>query len=159
MNCWLPSCSSLDYSFPVTCKTWIVLVSIAIPEYRMNHRSPLARARGLGSARQGAHEWWRQRVTSIALIPLTLWLAPSLAHLPGAGYQEVLHWITQPWNSLLLLSFLLVVFYHAMQGLQAIIEDYVHIGWLKLSCLLGMKLLFSFLTLTALYAVFRILFV
>lgn len=124
----------------------------------MNHRSPLARARGLGSARQGAHEWWRQRVTSLALIPLMFWLAPSLARLPGTGYQEVLNWMAKPWNSILLLSLILIVFYHAMQGLQVIIEDYAQTDWLKLLSLLGMKLLFSFLTLAAIYATFRILF-
>jgi succinate dehydrogenase / fumarate reductase membrane anchor subunit len=125
----------------------------------MNYQSPLARARGLGAAGEGSHEWWRQRVTAIALIPLTFWFAASVARLPGMPYGEVLNWIKAPWNSILLLSFIIIVAYHTMLGLQVIIEDYVHIDWLKILSLLGMKLVFSFLGLAALYATLRILFV
>jgi succinate dehydrogenase / fumarate reductase membrane anchor subunit len=125
----------------------------------MNYQSPLARARGLGSAGEGSHEWWRQRVTAIALIPLTFWFAVSVARLPGMAYGEVLHWIKAPWNSMLLLSFIIIVAYHTLLGLQVIIEDYVHTDWLKILSLLIMKLVLSFLGLAALYATLRILFV
>jgi succinate dehydrogenase / fumarate reductase membrane anchor subunit len=122
----------------------------------MNYRSPLARARGLGSARQGTHEWWRQRVTSIALIPLIFWLAAAVVSLPYANYEQVVRWIATPWNSILILSFVIVVFYHAALGLQVVMEDYIHTDWLKMLSILGMKLVFSFLALASLYATLRI---
>ena len=56
-------------------------------------RSPLGRVRGLGSAKGGTHHWWMQRVTSAALLPLTLWFALSAASLAGAPYEETRAWI------------------------------------------------------------------
>lgn|SRR5690554_4512809 len=124
----------------------------------MNYRSPLARARGLGSAKQGTHEWWRQRVTSIALIPLIFWLAPAVVSLPYTNYEQVVRWIATPWNSIFMLSFIILVFYHAMLGLQVVMEDYIHTEWLKMLSILGMKLVFSFLALASIYATLRIVF-
>lgn len=124
----------------------------------MNYQSPLARARGLGAAGEGSKDWWRQRVTAIALVPLTFWFAAAIARLPGLDYASVRHWIAAPWNSLLLLSFVIAAAYHAMLGLQVVIEDYVHHEWAKLAGLVGMKLLFSFLGLAACYATLRIVF-
>jgi succinate dehydrogenase / fumarate reductase membrane anchor subunit len=122
------------------------------------YRTPLARARGLGSAREGLQDWWRQRVTAIALVPLGLWFAFSVALLPSASHADLVAWIKAPWNTLLLLSFVLIVFYHTMLGLQVVIEDYVHLDWLKLAGILGVKLVVSFLTLAAVYAILRIVF-
>ncbi|MGX2041424.1 succinate dehydrogenase, hydrophobic membrane anchor protein [Methylocaldum sp. MU1018] len=124
----------------------------------MNYRSPLARARGLGSAKLGTHEWWRQRVTSIALIPLIFWLAFAVVALPYADYQQVVRWIATPWNGILMLSFIIVAFYHATLGVQVVMEDYIHIDWLKMLGILGMKLVFAFLALASLYATLRIMF-
>ncbi|MDD2767272.1 MAG: succinate dehydrogenase, hydrophobic membrane anchor protein [Methylococcus sp.] len=120
------------------------------------YRSPIARARGLGPARTGLHDWWRQRLTAVALIPLGLWFTFSLAMLPTASYPAVVAWLQAPWNSLLLLSFIVSVCCHSMLGLQTVVEDYVHGSELKLACLLGIKLGFSFLALTAIYATLRI---
>ena len=124
----------------------------------MQYRTPLARARGLGSAGEGSHEWWRQRVTAVALIPLTLWFAAAVSRLPGMEYRELLQWIASPWHSLLLLSTIIIIAYHTILGLQVVIEDYVHIEWVKILALLAMKLVFSFLGLAAVYATFRIIF-
>ncbi|CAL1239646.1 succinate dehydrogenase, hydrophobic membrane anchor protein [Candidatus Methylocalor cossyra] len=124
----------------------------------MNYQSPLARARGLGAAGVGSHEWWRQRVTAIALVPLSFWFALSVARLPGLDYAEVRAWIAMPWNSILLLSFIIIVAYHTLLGLQVVIEDYVHTDWVKMLALLSMKLVFAFLALAALYATLRIIF-
>lgn len=124
----------------------------------MNYRTPLAKARGLGSAGEGSHEWWRQRATAVALIPLTFWLAVAVARLPGMAYRDMLQWIAAPWNSLLLLSAIIAIAYHAILGLQVVVEDYVHLDWVKMLTLLGMKLVFSFLGLAAVYATLRIIF-
>jgi succinate dehydrogenase / fumarate reductase membrane anchor subunit len=125
----------------------------------MNYQTPLARARGLGSAGVGSHEWWRQRVTAIALVPLTFWFALSLGSLRGMEHAAVVHWIKDPWNSVLLLSFIIAAAYHAVLGLQVVIEDYVHIDWIKIFGLLAVRLVFFFLGLAACYATLRILIV
>jgi len=125
----------------------------------MNFQTPLARARGLGSAREGSHHWWRQRVTAVALFPLTLWFAVSASLLPSVDHAAVVRWVASPWNSLLLLSFILLSLYHAMLGLQTVMEDYVHNDWMKIVGMLGVRLLSAFLALASVFAVLRIVFV
>lgn len=125
----------------------------------MKYETPLARARGLGAAREGAQHWWRQRVTAVALFPLTFWFAFCLAKLPSVAYRDVALWLKMPWNTILLLSFLLLSFYHAMLGLQIVIEDYVHNDWLKIAGILTMKLVLAFMALASGFAVLRIVFV
>lgn len=93
-------------------------------------RSPLGRARGLGSAKDGTHHWWIQRVTAIALIPLTLWLVASIIALSGSGHGAFILWFGQPINATVMVLFLGVSFHHAQLGMQVVIEDYVsHHGW------------------------------
>jgi succinate dehydrogenase / fumarate reductase, membrane anchor subunit len=93
-------------------------------------RSPLSRARGLGSAKEGTHHWWLQRVTAIALIPLTMWLVASIVALSGSGYDAFILWFGQPINATVMILFLGVAFHHAQLGMQVVIEDYVsHHGW------------------------------
>ncbi len=125
----------------------------------MNYQTPLARARGLGSARQGSHDWWQQRVSAVALVPLSLWLAAYLAILPEATHAEVVRWISLPWNTILLLSFILLSLFHAMLGLQVVIEDYIHNDWMKILGMLGIKLITAFLALSTAFSVLRIVFV
>lgn len=124
----------------------------------MNYTTPLRKARGLGSAKGGTEHWWAQRVTAVALIPLTLWFVVSVAQLPYASYDTVVDWITSPWNTILLISLIIAVFYHAALGIQVVIEDYVHTDWLKIAGILGMKLLMAFLALASLFATFRVVF-
>lgn len=125
----------------------------------MNYRTPLAKARGLGSAKVGTHHWWAQRVTAVALIPLSLWFVAAAAHLPGAGYEEIVAWITSPWNTILLIAWIIAAYYHAALGIQVIVEDYIHTDWVKISGILAMKLFFAFLALASLFAIFRVVFV
>jgi succinate dehydrogenase / fumarate reductase membrane anchor subunit len=89
-------------------------------------RSPLAQARGLGSARQGVKAWWWERVTAVALVPLTLWLTASLIALQGRDYATVVAWLQEPTAALLLVLLLLALFAHLALGLSVVIEDYVH---------------------------------
>ena len=102
-------------------------------------RSPLARVRGLGSARAGSHEWWLMRVTSIALVPLTIWFIFSVIHLAGASHQVVIDWLSGPFTLSLMLALILTTFYHLLMGLQVVIEDYVHEEPWKMGSLLLMK--------------------
>ncbi len=88
-------------------------------------RTPLGRVRGLGSAKSGTHHWWMQRVTSLALLPLTLWFVISLIGLAGASYAETLAFIGAPVNAVLLLALIAASFHHMAAGLQVVVEDYV----------------------------------
>ena len=125
----------------------------------MDLRTPLAKARGLGSAKEGSHHWWMQRLTAIALIPLCLWIGLALAALPGAGYAATVAWIGSPWNNVLLIALIIAVSYHTVLGLQVVIEDYVHIEWVKVGSIIGLKLLITFLALASVIATIRIAFI
>lgn len=95
-------------------------------------RTALARARGLGSARQGAHHWWMQRLTSAALVPLTVWFVVSVVALAGADYEAVRAWLAQPWSAVLMILLIVATFHHAAAGMQVIYEDYIGTKWLRL---------------------------
>ena len=88
--------------------------------------NPLARAKGLGSAKHGVGHWWAQRVTAIALIPLSLWLMVVVLTAVGAPQVEVIAWLAKPWNAVLVASLVVALFYHLQLGMQVVIEDYVH---------------------------------
>jgi succinate dehydrogenase / fumarate reductase membrane anchor subunit len=122
----------------------------------MSLRTPLSRVRGLGSAKEGTSHWWAQRVTAIALVPLTLWFIAFIIPIIGADYAAARLWISHPVNALLLVLLLITTFYHALLGLQVIIEDYVHAEWLKVTSLLAMKFILIVLGASALFAVLRI---
>ena len=120
-------------------------------------RTPLARARGLGSAKDGTHHFWLQRLTAIALVPLTIWFALSIASLATADLPAVLAWMRSPLSAVLMLSFLLAGFWHMKLGLQVVVEDYVHGEWAKFTCLILNNLISIFLALAATLAVLRML--
>jgi succinate dehydrogenase membrane anchor subunit len=94
----------------------------------MSLRSPLGKVLGRGSAKEGVHHWWVQRVSSVALIPLTVWMVVSLLALPSFDYATVVAWISHGWTALLLSLFIAVAARHSQLGVQVIIEDYVHGG-------------------------------
>ncbi|TDQ82108.1 succinate dehydrogenase subunit D [Dongia mobilis] len=102
-------------------------------------RSHLGRARGLGSAHEGLHHWWAQRLTALALIPLSLWFVASVVCMAGADYAAVSQWLSQPFTVGALSLTILAVFYHAVLGLQVVIEDYIHGKALKLVLLVGLQ--------------------
>ena len=124
----------------------------------MSLRTDLGKVRGLGSAKEGAGHWWAQRLTAIALIPLLLWFVASVVPLVGAELRIVREWISSPVNSVLLLTLIVAVFHHAQLGLQVVIEDYVHRGWLKLASVIAVKFAAFGLSATSLFAVLKIAF-
>jgi len=89
-------------------------------------RSPIARVRGLGSAKEGVSHWWIQRLTAIALIPLGIWLVASLVRLAGADHAAISQWLGAPFTLGALALTIFTAFYHAVLGLQVVVEDYVH---------------------------------
>lgn len=92
-------------------------------------RTPLKNARGLGSAQSGVRHWWLQRITAVALVPLSLWLLWLCAGLAHADYATVRTMIGQPVHAVLLAVLVVSLFWHGALGLQVIIEDYVHTRW------------------------------
>jgi succinate dehydrogenase / fumarate reductase membrane anchor subunit len=92
-------------------------------------RNPLQRARGLGSAKEGVGHWWTQRLTAMALVLLGIWFVVLVLGLLHADYATARAAIGKPWNALLLIVFLVAMFWHAVLGLQVVIEDYVHTRW------------------------------
>ena len=91
-------------------------------------RSPIARARGLGSAKGGVEHWWAERVTAVALVPLTVWFAASIIAAAGGDHAFFLQWLGSPISTICMVLLLIALFYHTALGLQVVIEDYVHSG-------------------------------
>lgn len=89
-------------------------------------RSPLGRARGVGAAKSGVHHWIAERITAIALVPLTLWFIVSVLRLVGAPQPRVAAWAGHPINAALLLALIIMTFHHMHLGVQVVLEDYVH---------------------------------
>lgn len=119
-------------------------------------RSPLAIARGLGSAKDGVGHWWAQRLTAIALVPLTLWFVYVLLSMNGLGYDDARYWIASPVVAVTLVLYLAVLFYHSQLGLQEVVEDYVHHEGLKLATLVLLKFAHVVLAVAAIFAVLKI---
>ena len=122
----------------------------------MKLRAPLATARGLGSAKEGTHHFWNQRLTAIVLVPMTLWIMVSLVRMTNVDYATVTQWIAAPLNAVLLLIFLLALYYHALLGVQVVIEDYIHSEWQKIACLILVKFTILLTGLTSVLAVIKV---
>jgi succinate dehydrogenase / fumarate reductase membrane anchor subunit len=122
----------------------------------MNLQTPLARARGLGTAKKGVQHWWWQRLTAVALVPLCLWFIGTIVIMQASDYSTVVNWIQSPLVSGLLVFLIAALFYHTQLGLQAVIEDYVHSEWVKITALIVAQFLMILLTLTAVIAVLKV---
>jgi succinate dehydrogenase / fumarate reductase membrane anchor subunit len=105
----------------------------------MSYRSPLGKVRGLGSAKDGTHHWWMQRLTALALIPLAIWFVASVVALTGQGHAAFAGWVKNPLSATLLVLLIAATFHHAQLGVQVVIEDYVHREGAKLAALLAVK--------------------
>ena len=90
-----------------------------------SYRTPLSRARGLGSAKHGAGHWISERVTSVALVPLTVWAAYAVLRLATGDYTAAVHWVADPLNATLLILTLAVAFLHMQAGMRVVVEDYI----------------------------------
>lgn len=121
-------------------------------------RSPLSRARGLGSAKAGTEHWWGLKLTSLALVPLTLWFVASVIAHAGASHAEVVAWLSRPVNAVLMILTLGVTFHHMAQGTRSIIEDYVHHEMAKTGTIVSVNGLCWIMAVATIFSVLRIAF-
>lgn len=119
-------------------------------------RSPLGRARGYGSAKQGVHTFLAERVSAVAAIPLTLWFVFSVAQRPLLDYGAMTSWIKSPSVAVTLVLFLAVLFYHSSLGVKVVVEDYVGGEGRKLVTLLLVKFIHAVLAAAGIFAVLKI---
>ena len=119
-------------------------------------RTPLGKVRGLGSARSGTRAFWHQRLTSIALVTLTIAFVWIVISLLGKDYNSVRGTVANPAVAILLLLFILASVYHMQIGVQVIVEDYVHTEGVKLAVLIANIFFAVLIGLACVYAVMRI---
>ena len=124
----------------------------------MDLRSDLSRVRGLGSAKGGTSHWWAQRVTALALVPLSAWFVFSIINLVGVDREGLKAWVNGPVSFVLMVLFLIALFYHMQLGLQVVIEDYVHNEKNKVISLILNKLIAVFLVVSGITALMKIAF-
>jgi succinate dehydrogenase / fumarate reductase membrane anchor subunit len=125
---------------------------------RMSLRSPVGRVLGLGSAKDGTSHWWAQRVSAVALIPLTLWFLLSLLALPALDYATVRAWLSVPLSGLLAVLLVAVLTYHSYLGTTVVIEDYVHAAGTKLLSLLLLRFLYVLVGGAGIFAILHVAF-
>jgi succinate dehydrogenase / fumarate reductase membrane anchor subunit len=119
-------------------------------------RSQLGRARGLGAAHEGVSHWWQERVSALALVPLTLWFVFGVLSLLGADQPAVAVWIGHPVNAVLLLALIAMTFHHAALGLQVVYEDYIDSAGPRTAAILATKAAALLLGLLAALAVLKL---
>jgi succinate dehydrogenase / fumarate reductase, membrane anchor subunit len=124
----------------------------------MSLRSPLGQVSGLGSAKDGTGHWWSQRVTAVALVPLTLWFLFSLLTLPSLDYITVRTWLSFPMSAFLAALLVAVLTYHSYLGTTVVIEDYVHSHATKLLSLLLLRFSYVLVGGASIFAILRVAF-
>ena len=123
----------------------------------MSLRSPLGKVLGTGSAKEGVHHWWLQRLTSIALVPLTIWFVVSLLSLPSFEHVAVIAWMANSWTALFLVLFILVATRHSQLGARVVAEDYVH-GGAKTLTLVVITFIHAVVAAAGIFAVLKVAF-
>jgi len=119
-------------------------------------QSPLGRVRGLGSAKEGVEHFWKQRITALALIPLTVWFVMAMVSLIGAPYGQFRAFFATPGNATMMILTIAVTFYHLALGIQVVIEDYVHTESTKMAAMIAVKLTTAFLGVFSVVSVLKI---
>ena len=119
-------------------------------------RSPLAQVIGLGTAKEGSAHWWWQRLTAVALVPLTIWFTYSLATLTGPCIDTIDLWLQSPVSTTLLIAFVVSLFHHTQLGLQVVLEDYIHHEALKIFSILFVKAIAIMLTILSTISILQV---
>ena len=122
----------------------------------MSLQTPLRRVLGAGSAKAGVHHWWLQRLTSVALLPLTVWFVVSLLALPSFDHATVTAWMRESWTALLLILLVLAASWHSQLGVRVIVEDYVPAPGARTVTLTALSFLHAVLALAGVFAVLKV---
>ena len=124
----------------------------------MSMRTPLKTARSLGSAKEGADHFWKQRVTAVANVFLGLFLVWLIASLIGADHATVKQKLANPLIALALLGLIISGTVHMRLGMQTIIEDYVHGEGLKIVALMLNTFFAAFIALASIFSILKLSF-
>ena len=119
-------------------------------------QTPLHKVQGMGASHSGTGHFWRERVTSVALIPLSLWFAFTMLGLAGTNEVTMVQYIARPWNALLMAAFAVISAYHMSLGLQVVIDDYVHTPGMKIFLLILVRAFTIAIIAVSLFALIRI---
>jgi succinate dehydrogenase membrane anchor subunit len=122
----------------------------------VSYRTPLGRARGLGSAKHGAGHWVSERITAIALVPLVLWAVYGVLRLAAGDYGFAVHWIKDPLNATLAALTLAISFWHMHSGMRVIVEDYIHKALTKSALLLVNLFICGFAGALAIFSILKV---
>ncbi len=122
----------------------------------MQHRTDIKNARNLGSAKSGYHHWWMQRMTAVALVPLTIWFMLMVANHTQSSFTSVQIWMSHPVNAILLSLLVVISFYHAAIGLQVVIEDYIHNAIVKIIAILSINFIAILSVSLSLWSILRV---
>ena len=118
--------------------------------------SPLKNAEGLGSAKHGLSHWITQRVTAIALVPLTIWFVSIVAMMKDSSYQSSINIVSNPFNATILILLILSMFWHSQLGLQVVFEDYISSKNTRMFCIITMKFFMTTIGVLSALSVIRI---
>jgi succinate dehydrogenase / fumarate reductase membrane anchor subunit len=119
-------------------------------------RHPMKTARGLGAAKSGLHHWWMQRVTAVALVPLSVWFVWNATWLFSADYAAAHAFLSDLWNAVFMSAFVVALLYHSYLGLQIVVEDYVADEFKKLATLVTLQFIHLLLATAAVFAVLKV---
>ena len=119
-------------------------------------RTPLAKVRGLGSAKSGVHHWWHQRLTAIAMVPLVLSAIYLVFRIAGSNYNQAISLLQNPFYAAILLLLIITGFWHCMLGIQVVIEDYVGSEWGRITSILIVKAILILLATLSALSLFKI---
>ena len=119
-------------------------------------RTPLAKVRGLGSAKSGVHHWWNQRLTAIAMVPLVLSAIYLVFRIAGSNYNQAISLLQKPFYAAILLLLIITGFWHCMLGIQVVIEDYVGSEWGRITSILIVKAILILLATLSALSLFKI---
>ena len=122
----------------------------------MRMETPIARVRGLGSARSGAGHWWYERLSSVSTLLLFVWLLVSILRLPALDYTTMIDWLSSPAAAVPMLLLIVSTFWHLKLGMQVVIEDYVHEDGTKLFAITLLNFFAIGLGATAFFSVLKI---
>jgi succinate dehydrogenase / fumarate reductase membrane anchor subunit len=122
----------------------------------MKFETNLHLARGLGPAKSGLHHWMIQRVTAVALIPLSLWFVYTFIILVSAPYEYAREWLSSPWTATSSIFLIFLMFYHGCLGMQTIVEDYISQTIMRWALIIGINFFSAIMAILATVSILKV---